>query len=181
MSIPLVADVTATYPEHPDDIAARNELIVKFIAIRQRQQLTCYDVSRLAGMHTGWCGHGERSGDLLPLSRLFQWSTALKSECVIEHGLGQIEPQLDPWGQITRWVARGKRDPFWRSAWEICKAVGVRKTLGLSRKQVAGVLDIDLNTIGDWELGRKPTSLSGLQRYIRALGGQVTVEVVERS
>lgn len=168
------------YVEHPADVVVRDELTLKLVALRMRHGMSQHALAGALDVGIVWCEQAESGHPMTTLSRTFMWAKVFRHELVIRTGLEDVDyaPWLSAWGEVTRLVAKGTLDPYWRSSFEVERAVGLRRAFGLTNLDMQSRLGVKRNAVGDWESGRKACILPGLQRYIRALGGSVRVDLV---
>lgn len=62
----------------------------------------------------------------------------------------------------------------------IIELTRLRKQLGLTHSDIHAITGLARSTIRNWEAGRRSPSLDALDAYLRAMGGRLTFEQMER-
>lgn len=87
--------------------------------------------------------------------------------------------------EFDTYLAQARQDPQFRDAYDdashlqqlLDHLVGLRQQLGLTQQQVAERMNISQPTVSQFESERSDPQLSTLQRYARALGARLVVDV----
>ena len=92
---------------------------------------------------------------------------------------------LEPGDELDGWIEQSLRDPAFRAVWEDMEAreelrirlAELRKTAGLSLREVGRRMRASTLAVRAIEAGWRDPDLGALQRYARAVGARLTVEI----
>lgn len=165
------------HPEHPADLEGRVNLRWRLHTLRERQGLTCTDLSRLAGFGNLDAVRNLERKMSWEIPRVQQWTRALDRRLILDiEGITVPETDLD--AEILRLGATfGARDEDARRLQIVCDDLIRTRMATCPLERFAARVGVDSTAVRDWEDRHENTLLRVVQRYARALGGSVELDL----
>jgi DNA-binding XRE family transcriptional regulator len=164
---------------HADDLRAREWISAELRRIRTGQGRPCRSVAADLGLKKNAYAHMEKV-TTWTVPKVQAWARVLDHRFVMTiHGLATPDDQDPTAAILAATTTFGGLDEDQLHLYTVVNdLIRVRKWFGMWQREVGRRLGVTENAVRGWEKDHSATHVRSVQRYARALGGSLELDVV---